>query len=430
MAPTRKNSEGLLARVNFPLYALQMLTNRHVLVAGGGGSSKTGVANGFEIFELIFDGKRFIAKEVMRHETGPKVVMNCASFYDKKNTFLVAGQESHCQLYRIAITVDKEDVNTESSKSNGALEQNSLRKRKGSKVSDICSRPDGNRNSPRKCLKFKFNAQDSIQTDFSETEPIQRVVRISRCGKLMATGGTDGHVRLWTFPALKSLHDINAHTKELDDIDFNPNSKTLVSISKDGKALIWNVSNGKKIFDLTWNVPNGVKYLFKRCRYGPIEADKSKCRVFTISNCMTTPAASNAAAPGVLHQWCGETGTVKKSVTLSESLSALAVRDDGTFLAIGTMFTGTVAVYIAFSLQCVLNVKGAHSMFVTGLELLPSQGCSITSNSEAAVLSISVDNKISIHNLPYRRTLPPWIVIVLIMITLFCTFFFCSYVGL
>lgn len=46
MAPTRR-SDGLLARVNFPLYTLQMLTSRHVLVAGGGGSSKTGVANGF-----------------------------------------------------------------------------------------------------------------------------------------------------------------------------------------------------------------------------------------------------------------------------------------------------------------------------------------------------------------------------------------------
>lgn len=46
MAPTRK-SEGLLARVNFPLYTLQMLTSRHVLVGGGGGSAKTGVANGF-----------------------------------------------------------------------------------------------------------------------------------------------------------------------------------------------------------------------------------------------------------------------------------------------------------------------------------------------------------------------------------------------
>lgn len=47
MAPTRRPSDGLLARVNFPLYAVEMLTSRHVLVAGGGGASKTGVANGF-----------------------------------------------------------------------------------------------------------------------------------------------------------------------------------------------------------------------------------------------------------------------------------------------------------------------------------------------------------------------------------------------
>lgn len=47
MPPSRRKKDGLLARVNFPLYTLQMLTNRHVLVAGGGGSSKTGVANGF-----------------------------------------------------------------------------------------------------------------------------------------------------------------------------------------------------------------------------------------------------------------------------------------------------------------------------------------------------------------------------------------------
>lgn len=46
MAP-RRSQEGLLARVNFPLYSVEMLTSRHVLVAGGGGSAKTGVANGF-----------------------------------------------------------------------------------------------------------------------------------------------------------------------------------------------------------------------------------------------------------------------------------------------------------------------------------------------------------------------------------------------
>lgn len=41
-----KNSE-ILARVNFPLYSVQLLTCRHIIVAGGGGSAKTGVSNGF-----------------------------------------------------------------------------------------------------------------------------------------------------------------------------------------------------------------------------------------------------------------------------------------------------------------------------------------------------------------------------------------------
>lgn len=45
MSPTR--CDGLLAKVDFPLYTLQTITNRHVIVAGGGGASNTGVANGF-----------------------------------------------------------------------------------------------------------------------------------------------------------------------------------------------------------------------------------------------------------------------------------------------------------------------------------------------------------------------------------------------
>lgn len=53
MAP-RRSKEGLLARVNFPLYSVEMLTSRHVLVAGGGGSAKTGVANGFVSIQCFF----------------------------------------------------------------------------------------------------------------------------------------------------------------------------------------------------------------------------------------------------------------------------------------------------------------------------------------------------------------------------------------
>ena len=55
------------------------------------------------------------------------------------------------------------------------------------------------------------------------TEPYQKVVRISPFdGKLMATGGDDGTLRIWTFPDLNPVHEIEAHEKEIDDIEFSP----------------------------------------------------------------------------------------------------------------------------------------------------------------------------------------------------------------
>lgn len=432
----RRNTEGLLARVNFPLYTLQMLTSRHVLVAGGGGSAKTGVANGFEVFEITYDGKRFIAKEVVRHETGPKVVMNCASYSNKKSTYLAAGQESHCQLYQVLISVESAaKVSSDSGDSrvpNGLAESSGLRNRK----KDVNSDKGGDQQEKEKILKFKFIAGDSIQTDFGneatkdengDIEAMQRVVRISLCGKLMACGGIDGHIRVWQFPSLRPHRDINAHSKELDDIDFSPDSKMLVSVSKDGRGLVWDVDSGKERYELNWSPPNGTKYLFKRCRFAIVEENRKNNRLFTISNSLGT---SSKNANGIVMQWDGDSGRLLRRVVVNETLSALAVRDDGRFLAVGTMFSGSVHIYIAFSLQCAMIVPNAHSTFVTGLELLPAEGCAISSNSEAAVISISIDNRICIHNLPYRRTLPPWVVVILIVVVLFFTFAICSYMGL
>ncbi|KAG8318772.1 hypothetical protein J6590_106074 [Homalodisca vitripennis] len=137
-------------------------------------------------------------------------------------------------------------------------------------------------------------------------------------------------------------------------------------------------------------------------KYGRVEEDPKRSRLFLICN----PASRVGRQVAYIHLWDTTQSRVTRSATVDESLSALAVRDDGRFLAVGTMFTGSVSIYIAFSLQRVLNVKEAHSMFVTGLEFLPavSEETSITTVSEAAVISISVDNRVCIHNLPYRPT--------------------------
>lgn len=387
------------------------------------------------IYEIYHNGENFCAEEVIHHETGPSVVMNCAIQNDKRRVFIVAGQDSHCQQYLVNLTIEDENGATPSHRKGSTTskkdDDEGLRQRKGQqKTSGVENIKETKRNSNfNRRITFEVKTGDSIQTDFTKSEPFQRVVRINPNGKLMATGGIDGFIRVWNFPRMTKYAEFKGHTNEIDDIDFSPDNKFLVSTAKDGAGIIWNLKDSKEFVKLQWTPPEGVKYVLKRCRYGIIEDNKDKYRLFTLAN----PVGQSGKNQGFIQQWNPEKGRLTKCIGIDESLAALAVRDDGRFIAVGTMFSGSVSIYIAFSLQRVLHIPNAHSMFVTGLEFLPlrnSDGPPISSDSEAAVLSISVDNRLCIHSLQYRHTLPAWVAVLLIIFILFLSFLFCSYIGL
>lgn len=361
-----------------------------------------------EIFELSHDGWNFVAEEVTRHETGPKVVMNCSAYNNGKSTWLAAGQESHCQLYDVTsrvVTLENGEILKGTSASTISKE-NLRQRRKSEKNIDTSNSPvekledDKKNNNKYKRLQLILKPLINIQTDFNDLDPRQRIVKISPNGKLMATGGTDGTIRLWKFPQLKKLWDFEEHTKEINDIDFNLSSTFIATIAKDGRAIVWDVIKGIKSKELSGN--NGAKY--QRLRFRIPNEKKANEQLFMLSN------ATSPKSPSYLQLWDIEQGIVIKSTSFKETLSALAVSDDGKFVAVGTMFSGSVDIFVAFSLQRVLHVSEAHSMFITGLEFLQTKlddsnlsDAAITSNAEAAVVSISIDNKICIHSIPFRR---------------------------
>jgi prolactin regulatory element-binding protein len=165
----------------------------------------------------------------------------------------------------------------------------------------------------------------------------------------------------------------------------------------------WNTHSVKQPKQLVWSDP-GVRYQFKRGRFGLVEGQKDKFRLYTIVN----PFSKTGKSSSYIQQWDSHPATaiLLKSAVINEPLAALAVRDDGKFVAIGSMFSGSVSIYIAFSLQQILHVPNAHAMFITGLQFLPvlnPDGPSISNLSEATVLSISVDNRICYHNIYHRR---------------------------
>lgn len=69
--------------------------------------------------------------------------------------------------------------------------------------------------------------------------------------------------------------------------------------------------------------------------------------LFTLAN----PVGQAGSLKSYLQLWEPASGKLRKSYPFDESLAALAVRDDGMFVAVGTMFSGSVSIHVAFSLQ-------------------------------------------------------------------------------
>jgi len=393
----------LLARVEFPLYSVSVLSPRHLIVGGGGGAAKTGVKNGFEVLELGHDGTKTTAESVARHETKGYAVMNMAAGkYDREDrtNILAVGHDENCQVYQVRM----------------------LRKNRAEGPADPVG--SGARPSP---LGFEFDSLIKARTDFSTSEPYQKCVRMSPSNQMLATGGSDGFLRLWTFPEMSRTHEIEAHEKEIDDLDFSPDGARIVTISKDRRAFVWDVAKGRKHAEMGWDAPKGIKYLFKRIRFAKVEGDPKRQKVFTISN----PIGASKP-PSFLQRWNTKTFTLEQAIPKEGSLSAIAVSDNGTYVATGSMFDGTVEIYTAFNLQCLKKVEKSHATFITGLEFLPTseEADVIRGFSDASVVSISVDHQICVHHIPRLRQISMVAATFILATLLIITFIICSYLGL
>ena len=247
-------------------------------------------------------------------------------------------------------------------------------------------------------LTFSIDPVKAVQTDFTAEDPYQKVVKISPNGKFAATGGEDGIIRIWTFPEFNRVHEIeNSHDKEIDDLDFSPDSTKVVSVSKDGTARVWDVAKGRRHAEMGWDSPGKLKFMYKRVRYGRIEGDDRKYKAYTISN----PIGSRNPT-AYLIRWNPKSYTLEQAAPFEGVLSALAVSDNGNFVATGSMTDGIVNIYTAFNLQRLKRVVKAHDSFITGLQFLPCgpEADAIRGFSDCSVVSISVDNKVCIHHIP------------------------------
>ncbi|MEG4029742.1 MULTISPECIES: WD40 domain-containing protein [unclassified Microcoleus] len=95
-----------------------------------------------------------------------------------------------------------------------------------------------------------FAEANLANSDFTKIFSSVRSVIFSPDGKLLATGDTDGVVRLWEASSFREILTCKGHTNVVESVAFSPDGKILASASYDKTIELWDVKTGEclKVF--------------------------------------------------------------------------------------------------------------------------------------------------------------------------------------
>ncbi|VAI92121.1 unnamed protein product [Triticum turgidum subsp. durum] len=197
---------------------------------------------------------------------------------------------------------------------------------------------------------------------------LQLAVAFSGEGSLLATGGEDGHLRVFKWPGMETIiEDPDAKTS-VKDLSFSSDEKFLVVNRSSGPSRVWDLKSSEAVA----NLPREQGEIFGFCRFST-KSDNSQILFVTAMQ----------GDYGKIISWNTTSWTRigSKKVT-RDAISAFSVSPDGTLLAIGTI-EGTISVLGSRDMRVVVTVKKAHLGIVTTLAF---------SQDSRALLSTSFDS--------------------------------------
>eukprot|EP00922_Rhytidocystis_sp_ex-Travisia-forbesii_P013600 GHVS01020351.1.p1 GENE.GHVS01020351.1~~GHVS01020351.1.p1 ORF type:complete len:212 (+),score=23.13 GHVS01020351.1:131-766(+) len=116
------------------------------------------------------------------------------------------------------------------------------------------------------CLVFKLDEETAeprvlqkVQTDFTEPEGRQTVVRFSPSGELLITGGDEKTLRVWRLEsesadpagrttgknAMQLLSELRGHTGDVKDCAITADSLTAATCASDNTFKLWDIKTGQ-----------------------------------------------------------------------------------------------------------------------------------------------------------------------------------------
>lgn len=283
------NNANDMLGLPYPQGCIEWYKNGMILAAGGAGPTKAGLANGFEILQFNKSNNNNNNFELKRHSwfnTGPDIVY-CIRQHPIYPYQFIAGIGNNLVILEISSYAKPTENNA------FRYDWNNILKIKYPRNDPIIR-------SPINTIYIKSNIE-SIPLLHEDDPFCVHKIEISPNGKLIASGGTDGIVKLWkydfidpnnTLSLIKQINITRQHfiilNRERDKTRESPTEIERLSFSKDNKYLaicnrgfasfIWNIQK-QKIETILMEKNNIESYIFKDCVFIDDQNDNKYCIV-------------------------------------------------------------------------------------------------------------------------------------------------------
>ncbi|KAL6890126.1 hypothetical protein ACP4OV_008889 [Aristida adscensionis] len=230
---------------------------------------------------------------------------------------------------------------------------------------------------------------------------LQVAVSFSGEGSILATGGEDGHLRVFKWPSMESVVTEADSKTSIKVLSFSSDEKFLAVVRKSGPCRVWDLQASEVVA----NLPTESGETLVSCGFSNMTDG---------SHVLFTAAMQGNYGKIISWNTTSWTRIGSKKIT-REGISAFVVSPDGALLAIGTS-EGSIIVVGSKNLQTLVTVKNAHLGLTTTVAF---------SQDSRTLLSTSFDSTARVTSIgsPKSNGTSVWpmiLVIILAILVYYC----------
>ncbi|XP_006663044.1 SEC12-like protein 2 [Oryza brachyantha] len=242
---------------------------------------------------------------------------------------------------------------------------------------------------------LSLRADHEALTELSDVG-LQLAVSFSGEGSILATGGEDGHLRVFKWPSMDSVLEEPDSKTSVKDLNFSPDEHFLAVNRSSGPCRVWDLKSSEAVA----NLPREAGEIFGFCRFSN-QTDSSQILFVTAMQ----------GDYGKIISWNTTSWTrIGSNKITREAISAFAVSPDGTLIAIGTI-EGSILVLSSKNMRVLVTVKKAHLGIITTLAF---------SQDSRILLSTSFDSTARVTSIgsPKSRGISIWSMILVVLLAI------------